>query len=173
MPESSINQAYVFACSIAGGIIAALLYDLFRIKRKTIKTGIVATYIEDFIYWILVAVIMFLLLYISNDGEIRGFIFIGAILGVILYVLLFSRIVTGLILFIIKIIKKAIKLLIKVLYILVFKPLKFILNLILKPFKFVLRKLKSLMRILNQKRKTSATRQNIFKKIFRNVRKKN
>jgi len=172
VPETSVNQAYIFACSVVGGIIAALLYDLFRIKRKTIKTGIIATYIEDFIYWVLVSIIMFLLLYFSNDGEIRGFIFLGALLGVVLYVLLLSRIVTGLILFIIKIIKKVIKLIIKILSILIFTPLKFILNIILKPFKFIFKKLKRLIKHLAQKRKTSVARQNIFKKIYRNVRKK-
>jgi len=93
LPISVNLQAYIFLYSIAGGMIIALIYDIFRIKRKAIKTNAIITYIEDLIYWIIVALVMLAVVYYSNEGEIRGYIFIGTGLGVILYVSLLSRIV--------------------------------------------------------------------------------
>lgn len=135
MPVSVINQVYVFLWSIAGGAIIALIYDLFRIKRKTVKTGIVAIYFEDLIYWIIVAVIMFAVIYHSNEGEIRGFIFIGTILGVTLYALLFSKIITKLVIFIIKLIFQILKKLWKI----VIFPFKLIFKILSYPAKPLVR----------------------------------
>ncbi|HOQ00346.1 MAG TPA: spore cortex biosynthesis protein YabQ [Acetivibrio clariflavus] len=33
-------------------MIIAFIYDIFRIRRKTIKSGNLIVYFEDFIYWI-------------------------------------------------------------------------------------------------------------------------
>ena len=87
----------------------AFLYDIFRIFRKALRPGNVATYFQDLLYWLLVALIMFLTVYYSNDGELRGYLFIGAFAGVVLYALLLSRIVMGSALFIIRIIAKILK----------------------------------------------------------------
>jgi hypothetical protein len=32
-------------------------------------------YVEDFFYWIIAALVMFAIVYLSNDGELRGYIF--------------------------------------------------------------------------------------------------
>jgi len=103
------NQAYVFLCTVIGGIAIAFLYDLFRIFRKAVKPGNAATFFQDLLYWLIVALIMFLTVYYSNDGELRGYLFIGALVGVILYALLLSRIIMDSALFIIKIIGKIFK----------------------------------------------------------------
>ncbi|MDF2523533.1 MAG: hypothetical protein K0R31_1174, partial [Clostridiales bacterium] len=106
MPITVSSQAYVFLWSVIGGMAIAFIYDLFRIKRKTIRTINFLTHIEDLVYWILVALIMFAVVYYSNEGEIRGYIFIGTLIGVILYTLIFSRMVMTSFLFIIGIVKK-------------------------------------------------------------------
>lgn len=93
MTVSVANQAYVFLCSVIGGIAAAFIYDLFRIKRKAIRTINLITHLEDLIYWIIVSLMIFLMVYISNDGQLRGFIFLGIAIGVLLYILLLSRLV--------------------------------------------------------------------------------
>ena len=87
-------------------MLIGLLYDLFRIRRKALRTSLVILYLEDLAYWMLVALIMFGIVYYSNDGEFRGFIFLGTLLGVILYILLLSRIVISSALMIIKIISR-------------------------------------------------------------------
>ena len=47
------NQAYLFALFIVNGILIGILFDIFRILRKTFKTSDFITYIEDIIYWII------------------------------------------------------------------------------------------------------------------------
>ncbi len=135
MPVSVKSQVNVFLWSIVGGVLIALIYDFFRIKRKAVKTGIVAIYFEDLIYWIIVAIVMFAVVYHSNEGEIRGFIFLGTIFGVTLYALLFSKIVMNSALFVIKLIFN----ILKKLWIIVTFPIKLIIKILSYPAKLIAR----------------------------------
>lgn len=115
MITSISSQATIFLCTVIGGAAIALIYDLFRILRKAVRTGGLFIYVEDLLYWLIVSIIMFLTIYYSNDGELRAFMFIGACIGVILYSLLLSRIVMSSSLFIIRIVSYPFILTIKVL----------------------------------------------------------
>lgn len=115
MITSVSNQAYVFLCTIVGGMAIALLYDVFRILRKAIKTGIAVTYVQDFLYWIIAAAIMFLTVYFSNDGQLRAYLFAGAVIGAILYALLLSKIIMKCSLFIINAVIYPVRMLVHVL----------------------------------------------------------
>lgn len=97
------SQALIFLYTVIGGAAIALVYDLFRILRKAVRTGSIVTFVQDLLFWLIVSVIMFLTVFYSNDGELRAYLFIGACVGVILYALLFSRIVMASSLFIIRI----------------------------------------------------------------------
>jgi spore cortex biosynthesis protein YabQ len=112
MSELVNSQAHVFLFSVAGGAVIAFVYDIFRIYRKTVKTVNTLTYLQDMLFWILVAVIMFVMVYISNEGELRGYILFGAVLGAILYLLLFSSFIMRVTIFIIKIITKTVRLIV-------------------------------------------------------------
>ncbi len=91
MPILVYSQAYVFCWSAAGGMIIAFLFDLFRIKRKTVRTPAVIVFIEDLLFWIIATFITFLTSYYFNSGELRSYIFFGAAAGIIIYSLLFSK----------------------------------------------------------------------------------
>jgi len=84
-------------------MIVAFVYDIFRVRRKAIKSSNLIVYFEDFIYWIIVALILFAIIYRSNEGELRGYLMLGVAIGIILYALLLSRIVMAVFLFVIKI----------------------------------------------------------------------
>ena len=104
------NQVIAFLWTTVCGMAVAFVYDLFRIIRKAVKTGNMVTYVQDLLYWLITAIIMFMTIYYSNDGELRGFLFLGAFIGVILYGLLFSRIIMSSSLFIIGIVVRIVKL---------------------------------------------------------------
>lgn len=108
------NQAYIFFCTVAGGMIMAFIYDLFRIKRKAIRTDGIIVYIEDFIFWILAALTMFTVVYFSNEGQLRGYLFLGTAIGVVLYVLLLSSLVITASMFIIRVLVKVFVVIFKV-----------------------------------------------------------
>jgi spore cortex biosynthesis protein YabQ len=90
---SVANQANIFLMSVAGGIIAAFIYDLFRIRRRVIRACALLVHVEDLLYWMLAAVLFFITAYYSNDGEIRGYMFVGAGIGAVLYAFTFGRVV--------------------------------------------------------------------------------
>ena len=75
------GQLGLFLMYTACGILICLVYDIFRALRKSIKTSDLATYIVDIIFFIIVSIFLIYLIFIVNDGNIRGFIFIGLVIG--------------------------------------------------------------------------------------------
>lgn len=131
------NQAFIFMVFIINGILIGLLFDFFRIMRRTFKTNNVITYIEDFIFWILTGIILLYSIFTFNNGEIRIYMFLGVLLGITLYMLSISSYVIKInvkiinfikmiIAKIIEIILYPIKLLLKILKSIFYKPVAFI-----------------------------------------------
>ena len=86
------NQAYLFLAFSLTGVIIGILFDFFRILRRTIKTSNFITYIEDILFWILTGFLILYNIWYFNNGEIRIYIFLGIILGVLIYMLTLSSI---------------------------------------------------------------------------------
>lgn len=168
MPISVSNQAYVFLCSVLGGILIAFVYDAFRIKRKVVKTGTVFIQLEDFAYWLIVAIIMFGIVYYSNEGEIRGYIFLGTILGVVLYILLLSRIIMGTALFLLRLIYK----ILKTVWMIVSYPIKLLIRIIAIPARFIAKMAGKGLKSIRRAGRNRLSRVAIWRRVFRNIRKK-
>ena len=87
-----VEQVYVFLWSIVTGIILGVLFDFFRAFRfKGIRD--IWVYIQDIIFWFVTAVIIIASAFIINEGQLRGYMLIGYLLGVGFYMLLFSKII--------------------------------------------------------------------------------
>ncbi len=168
MIVSVSSQAYVFLCTVIGGMAIALVYDFFRILRRALKTGGFVTYVQDLLYWIIAAVIMFLTFYYSNDGELRVYLFIGAFIGVVLYALLLSKIIMDSSLFIIKIIK----LVIKTIIFITSYPIRLIWRVLEVPLQKLVRYAGKSVRKARSNSKIRLSRLNFLTKTFRNIRKK-
>lgn len=137
------EQVYIFLYAILAGALAAFLYDILRIKRRAIKTGVIIISLEDILYWLVAAVLLFLIVYNSNSGEMRGFIFIGNIIGAVLYESLLSKIVITSSVMIINLIKRLLLFIWKIIsfpFILAYKiisvPVRLLLRLITKVLRF-------------------------------------
>lgn len=85
------NQAYLFLIFIINGIIIGLLFDFFRILRKTIKTKDIITYLEDLLFWILTGTIILYSIFTFNNGKIRLYMFFAILIGVITYMVVASK----------------------------------------------------------------------------------
>ena len=83
------NQVYVFLWSIVTGAFLAFMFDLFRASRKVGKFNVIKVALQDILYCILAAFVIIMTSFVTNDGEIRGYMFIGYFLGVMFYLLLF------------------------------------------------------------------------------------
>ncbi len=139
-----VEQVYIFFYAILAGAIAAFLYDILRIKRRAVRTGVIFVSLEDILYWLVAAVVMFIAVYNTNSGEMRGYIFIGNVIGVILYETLFSNIIIKSSVMVINLIKRIFKFLwmvltypFKLLYKLISIPVLFIFRLICKPLRLL------------------------------------
>lgn len=75
----------LFLSSVGWGIILVILYDCLRILRRLIKHNRLCTALEDILYWSVSAVLIFRMMYLINDGAIRGFAIVGVLIGMVLY----------------------------------------------------------------------------------------
>ena len=84
-------EAIIFLIFIVIGALTAVMFDFFRILRKTFKTPDFITHIEDVLFGIITWFLVIYSLIFLNNGNLRLYIIIGIILGIILYFLLFSK----------------------------------------------------------------------------------
>ena len=87
------NQAYLFLVFSMTGVAIGVLFDVFRILRRTIKTSNIITYIEDVLFWILTGILILYNIWYFNNGEIRIYMFLGIIMGVLIYMSTLSNII--------------------------------------------------------------------------------
>lgn len=107
--DQVIMQLALFGESCLLGAYMAAIYDVIRIFRRIIRHGIVWISVEDIGYWLVFAIVEFVLLYNENNGVPRGYVFGGTAAGVILYHFLISRYLMKAASKIIRIIKKQLK----------------------------------------------------------------
>ncbi len=77
--------------SFALGEGLVMLYDVFRIFRRVVPHGVVWTAVEDVLYWVVSALLIFGMIFQKNDGLIRGF----SVGGIVLGMLFFNHFVSG------------------------------------------------------------------------------
>ena len=85
------DEMTLFAICMLLGAILAMVYDIIRIFRLFVPHADVFVDIEDLIFWIFTAWMVFRTLVIYNRGALRAYAFIGMFLGVILYSLTLSK----------------------------------------------------------------------------------
>mgnify|MGYP004581972063 FL=1 len=104
--ELAINQAYLFLIFTLNGIFIGILFDFFRILRKSFKTINLITNVEDIIFWILTGLSIIYCMYNFSDGSLRLFMFLGLGIGLTIYILTLSNFIIKTVVKVISIIKK-------------------------------------------------------------------
>ena len=87
------NQAYLCLVFSLTGVAIGILFDFFRILRRSIKTSNLVTYIQDILFWILTGIIVLYSIWYFNNGELRIFVFLGLIIGILIYMTTLSSII--------------------------------------------------------------------------------
>lgn len=87
------REVIVFLWSIVVGAILTLIFDFFRLARRNKKTKDIIVYIQDIFFWLIVAIIIIISAFVTNSGELRGYMFVGYALGSMFYLILFSKII--------------------------------------------------------------------------------
>ena len=65
------NQSYIFLVFVIVGMIIGILFDFFRILRKSMKTKDFVTYIEDILFCIITGIIIIYSIFYFNSGELE------------------------------------------------------------------------------------------------------
>jgi spore cortex biosynthesis protein YabQ len=105
------------------GLGLGLLFDGFRVFAGQLRAPKWTQPVTDLLYWILATVVIFRILYWSNQGEVRLFVFIGLLIGVLLYFTALSRLVIRFLLFCIRMAKALFRFLVKTVETVLIKPM--------------------------------------------------
>ena len=83
----TLEQIRVFSIFFVLGIIISILFEFFRVLRKNIKTGYLATSIEDILYILISGCLFFKSIIVFANGNIRFYIVFAFFLGIVVYIL--------------------------------------------------------------------------------------
>lgn len=127
--DSIFRETNILLAAIATGALLFFVYDLLRIMRRIIPHGTFWVAVEDILFWMGSAAVIFVMLYQEADGSLRGFSVGGVVIGMLLYSCLLSRFI----------VKGSVFLLEKILYV-VFRPLVWLCRLLRRPFRAIARR---------------------------------
>ena len=85
-------QLLSFARALLLGIIICLGYDVLRVYRKVYDFSSLGIFFQDVIFSVLAAFVVFIFLLGVTNGEMRGYIFLGLLIGFVVSRLTLSRI---------------------------------------------------------------------------------
>ena len=92
MSDEVLFQFHLFAMALFWGIGLCFSYDILRILRRLVRHSKNVVNVEDIIYWLAASAVVYALLFIYNQGEMRIFIVFGAIIGGLFYTLTISKV---------------------------------------------------------------------------------
>ncbi|TCZ74328.1 spore cortex biosynthesis protein YabQ [Paenibacillus albiflavus] len=115
-------QFWTLFMMICGGMAMGAIYDLFRLLYEQLKLPRWTIIPMDITYWIVATILIFQMLYSSNQGQLRMFVFVGMVAGVLLYYFVFGKIVTKIYLFIFKMVTETYRIILKIFDIFLIRP---------------------------------------------------
>ena len=132
MDISVSSQIYIFICALLCGALISFVFDIFRIFRKMVKTSPLIVGLQDIIFWLIAAMLLFSYIFMTNNGELRLFEFAGVFVGAFIYFLTLSKIVISLSINFIKFLNHVLTLIIKTILL----PICVVYRLLRRPFIF-------------------------------------
>lgn len=87
------NELSYMLWSILCGVVMTIAYDFLRARRREKTVKGIFVYIEDTAWFALLGIIIYLLAFRQNAGEIRLYSFIGIGFGAFIYKILFGDLV--------------------------------------------------------------------------------
>lgn len=86
-----VQQLQAFGMTIAAGMAAGLVFDLYRLTRRGLKPRGGTAWLIDLLFWLVVTPVVFSLLLLGNWGELRFYVVVGLTAGAVLYFGLLSN----------------------------------------------------------------------------------
>lgn len=86
-----LKELCILLIFFATGVVIGLLFDMFRITRKSFKTPNIITYIEDMLFWILSGILILYVIFTFTTGEVRLYMILMIIIGTSIYFMTISK----------------------------------------------------------------------------------
>lgn len=147
MIVSSKHELFVFFGSVLGGMILGMIFDIFKATKLSDKANIVVLGIYDLLLWCIMTIAVFLIIFITNNAEVRWYEFAGMILGAVIYFMSLSGFFVAMLTTVLRMLKKV---------------LCFLLKIVLFPIKLVFKILKPVILFVKK-------RLRIFKRMYINI----
>ena len=80
-----IEDINIFYLTLYGGIVIGLLFDFYRALRANFKIVRRVSFVFDFIFWILITIVIFTTVNVLERFNLRYYHFVALFLGFILY----------------------------------------------------------------------------------------
>lgn len=87
---SITQQVRCITFSIMAGIITGVLFDLYRLIRGFNNVNEILTFVEDILFWIFSAIIVFVFLLIMDNVYMGIYVYMCMTIGIYLYIKLWS-----------------------------------------------------------------------------------
>ncbi|MFD2611537.1 spore cortex biosynthesis protein YabQ [Paenibacillus gansuensis] len=124
------TQFYTFAMMALSGVLLGVVYDAYRVVCRELRLPRWVLSLMDLVYWVFSCIFVFRVLYASNQGEIRLFVFLGLVLGVLFYFWLIGSITVRIVLWLIQVVRALLRFGAKCFRILILMPLRALYKLI-------------------------------------------
>lgn len=119
-----LTVAFMLACGAGMGVV----FDGYRVISSELRFPRWWLPLLDVAYWAFAAVAVFRMLYASNNGEVRAYVFLGLALGAILHYWLLSSLVIKLVKWLINAVRAILSFLGKMVMLLIVKPVLLLLK---------------------------------------------
>ncbi len=85
MGDFVVNDASLFLDALICGMILSGVYDVIRVFRRIVPHLNIFINIEDFVFWNVSGIYLFAVMFGTNNGVVRGFFIVGAVIGAFIY----------------------------------------------------------------------------------------
>lgn len=100
------SQEEIFLLFFIIGIIIGLIFDFFKVLRKSFKTNDIVTFTQDLIFLVISGILIIFGIIKLNGGEVRFYLFLGIFFGILIYSLTISNLYVIILYEFVKICKK-------------------------------------------------------------------
>ncbi|ADZ22249.1 MULTISPECIES: spore cortex biosynthesis protein YabQ [Clostridium] len=83
---SIYEQLIFFISNFVAGVIAALLFDVYRVLLGFEHPNKIVTFLEDILFLVLDAIVVFVFLLYTNEAYINAYVYVFIILGLCFYI---------------------------------------------------------------------------------------
>jgi len=116
-------QWYTIAMMLLSGVGMGVVFDGYRVVSNELRFPRWTLPMLDMTYWLAASILVFKMLYASNNGEVRAYVFLGLVIGIFSYYWLFSKPIIAMVQWLIHAIRMFLRFMRKVFIILIVKPI--------------------------------------------------